>query len=206
MAEEMLDKSWGAYLSFGVKTETRGFDLVEDSARKYGLTDRHQLARPSKSTGFCRAMTDLERTCKAAIPFLPGSMHLHYTDKKGKAQYGEKNPTISLKIEPVLKVSTDASISYRVNLSHREKQSGPMGHVLTVTFDNGAIWFDHGTDAGAWDEYGDDLEALFRAKIDEFTAPPPAHAREENRGVHSKGGGVRQASNRSLQVSGGDRP
>ena len=165
---EMLSQSWGSFVKFKVLCITLAFDLVESAASSMGLLDRHKLQRPSKSTGFSRALAYLSRVCDRAIPFLPGSSHLQYKTADGQWVWGDKNPTLSLKVESIKRAKSDASIAYRVNISDRLSGSGDMAHVLTAVFDNGYLDIQPGTDHTAWSTYGADLTDLIQAEYDRF--------------------------------------
>jgi hypothetical protein len=168
---ETLNKSWGVFLKFKCKTETRDFETVESAMRDagYDLEDRHKgkIERPTSATAFSRAVAYLVRTSMASVAFTD-ARHLEWKDSNDRVCSGDKNPNFSLKIEQVRKASTDTSVSYRINISDRTKGAGDMAHVLSVTYENGGLSFKRGTDQSAADEYGEDLEDLVYKSWDHF--------------------------------------
>lgn len=176
----------GAYLSGEFQTDTRAFDRVETALKKSGIQAHHDsplLERPTPSKAASRAMNYLARTCAASIEFLPGSKFRTWTVdrpvyrmvKGERVQAGVtqevmdgRNPNFCLKITVVKKAKVDASVTWRVNIAHREKAGENMGHVLNVTYVNGGIEFSPGVDAQAHEVFGADLEALIRAEYARF--------------------------------------
>ncbi len=181
-----LSNRIGAQFSFNILSETRAFATVEEALSRSGIQDHHGrtlLARPTPANAISRAINYLTRTCQASIEFLPGSKWRTWTVEKPvyrvvagvRSQTGTwtdvaegRNPNFCLKITVVKKLSTDTSVTWRVNVADRNKHNENMGHVLNVTYANGAIHFAPGSDVQAHDFFGADLEDVIRAEFDRF--------------------------------------
>jgi hypothetical protein len=181
--EKTLPKSYGVKFDFEIKSDTRDFDRVDAAAIKAGIKYDHMPQRPSQRQAISRAIAYLMRVCMTSIEFPSWSPFAHWEESipqyrvvKGAqvlVGYSPKtcsgrNPNYSLKITEVKQARVDASTTWRINIANRNKQAENLGHVLSVTYDNGGLSFTMGTDMSAWETFGKEVMAIVNAEYKRF--------------------------------------
>lgn len=168
MSEQMLPANYGVKFDFEISSATRPFDQVDAAADKHGIAKENRPDKPTKAQAIARAMLYLMRVCASSIEF-PAWSPFNQWDKK---KVGDKrNPNYSLKITQVKKLSTDTSVTWRINIADATKKGENMGHVISVTYDPGVvqpIYFTAGQDKAAFDTFGREVREIITNEYARF--------------------------------------
>jgi hypothetical protein len=180
---DKLPNSYGAHVAFEIKSETRPFDLVDSAAYAAGIKPEHMPEKPSTGKAISRAIACLVRTCMSNIEFPAWSKYATWETNTpqhrvvgGKTVlvgmirqiHAGRNPNYSLKVTEVKQARTGMEKTWRINIADRNKQAENMGHVLSVTYDGGALFFSKGTDAYAFAEFGAEVQEIVNTEYKRF--------------------------------------
>lgn len=166
MKEQTLPGNYGVKFDFEIRTDTRGFDLVDTAAIRAGIAEKNRPAKPSKGQAISRAMAYLMRVCVSSIEFPAWS---DFSRWEGKRSNERRNPNFSLKITQVKKASADTSVAWRINIADSTKKGENMGHVLNVVYDpNFGVYFMAGEDALAFATFGREMQEIVNTEFGRF--------------------------------------